>query len=185
MKTKRRRPTTDSTLSELSLYHTGEISNEAYLAAITKFRVIRSNVICDAYGVEATLTKALALLFAPTSHTDGESPDVVNDCLLSALAFEKKIQVLRRCIKQFSILANPRCCDLCAQLNRVRILRNEFAHNPIVFRYDTKAKHMLIATLECPDKSLRVTSELVLKSSTDCAECTATLFWVIKQVEKT
>lgn len=74
------------------------------------------------------------------------------------MTFRSKIDLLRKMLMRFDMLAEVVSSELVKKLDEVRDVRNRFAHYPVSFKQVTLQSGELdvVATLECRDESIEL-----------------------------
>jgi hypothetical protein len=162
---------------ELEFGNFGKLSKKLqreWVEQIKNKRIIRSGFIVEGYQIERLLTEILAKAFYPNLNDDcpdarlafNQLRDAFEDLILQDLRFYNKIRLLDSLRKRLPIIAKNTQPGLGGRLDRIREIRNRFAHYPI--RFDVKGnppQRIWFAKLVCKDKEIDLTSKYIFDTS--------------------
>jgi hypothetical protein len=191
----RSRPLTDSALNvPPQFWRDGGHSQQQWLEAIEKYRIIRGNVIADAYDVENKLGRLLIEIFYPTiPWQPSHDPDIYEmhyrlrnafgPTFIQTARFADKIRILRFAATKLMEVRKACPKGLVTDLDQVRVLRNRFAHDPIEFEFTPPPESQLRAFLVGHAYSHEVSSEYVLLNWQLCIRCSSALGDLLRAME--
>ncbi len=123
--------------------------------------------MAQCFSVEFELDRMLSEIFFPGTDTPGshafqdsrarELREVFDDLFLKGnrLNFASKIQVLKSLRKRLARLDGATEAELIGRLEKLRNLRNRFAHYPVsFFPEQIEGRQTLVAKLVCRDKDI-------------------------------
>ena len=105
----------------------------------TRFHQVRGNLLAEAYNLERILDQLLILSFIPVElHDKCAQVGLFDEVILKGrfMSFSSKIEILKKMRTEIAILQNSVNEELVQKLDKVRNIRNLFAHYPITFHVD-------------------------------------------------
>ena len=181
------KPSTDSSLTiPPHFWRDGGKTQREWLDATEKFRLIRGNVIAEAYDLENKLGELVAEIFYPTipwhqSH-DREIYEshnhlrlIFSRTLIQPSGFSRRIELFRVARQQLPQIADVCSDDLLLQLDKARTVRNRFAHDPIQFEFTPPPESQIRALLVSRDRTDEITTEYVFANWRLFCECSSAM----------
>ena len=156
--------------SDISILETPEVTEqrELLMQELSVFRGRMLGLCCD---VESALDALLIRFFHPHLRvgttedglpifSDDPIADIFRNLILCKMQFNAKIRVLNSLRFEGEELKNLLPDSLMEQLGKVRILRNELAHNPIKLHLTRKKKEPYLKPILCtPKKGIVLTKD--------------------------
>lgn len=190
------RPATDSSLTvPPQFWRDGGKSQQEWLDATDKFRVIRGNVIAEAYDIENKIGRVLVEVFYPTVPWHESHDPLLYEshqrlratfeylCVDKA-SFSERLNLLKAARRELTELREACSDELIAELNRVREIRNHFAHDPIQFRYSSPPDSQIQAFLVSRGTATEITNEYELQRWNLFIQCSSQLGDCLRALER-
>lgn len=148
-------------------------------------REVRGGILAGGYDVESIIDSILLKVFFPRPE-DEDTRSLFDDVFLKrgSLNLARKLSILKIARARLSSLADIIPQELAARLERVRSVRNEFAHYAIAFNLDgPEPIKKLKATLVGPERDLDLTDDVVKELFEFFAQVSADLNDIVKALE--
>jgi hypothetical protein len=144
---------------ELASGNTVKIDNEFAILwneQTHKFRALRGEVLAHTFNIEYLIDQAIGLAFINPKENEKES-NLFDEIFLkgSNIPLRKKTDILRKLHPEILVINENIDLNFLKKIDKVRDIRNRFAHYPIVFEPSIKDNvRNIIPKLCCRDKTI-------------------------------